>query len=104
MQNRRVEIIYMNWLLDGSHNVFIGRSVDIAALYAHAGEPGTKRPVVVLATVRICGVVERSTTKLAGLDDQHIIEHAPLLQIAEKPRARLVDLRSKLSVIGHVAM
>ena len=103
MQNRRVEIIDMNWLLDGSHAVFIGRSVDIAALDARAGEPGTKRPVVVLATGRICGVVERSTTELAGPDDQHIVEHAPLLQIAEQSRDRLVDLRSEPPVIGHVA-
>ena len=42
VQNRRVKIIHVNRLLHGSHTMFIGRTVDVAALDSRKTAKGSE--------------------------------------------------------------
>ena len=104
VQDRGVEVVDVDRLLDRADAVFVGGAVDEAALDAGAGQPGRERPVVMFAPRGIGRVVERRAAELGGPDDQHIVQHAALLQVLQQPGDRLIDLRRQSAVVGHVAV
>jgi hypothetical protein len=55
-QDRGVEIVNVNLVLNRSETKFVGRAVDVATFDAAAGEPGGEAVMIVVATVNFAGV------------------------------------------------
>jgi len=60
--------------------------VNRGRLDAAAGEPPAKRPAKVIPAIRACGVAlpERRPAELAAPDDQCVLQHAAILQVAHQ--------------------
>ena len=74
LQDRGVEIVNVNGLLHGFHAVFVGGTVDDAALHPGPRKPGTERPIVVLPPRVFDGIIEWRSAEFGGPHDQYIVE------------------------------
>ena len=77
-----MEVVDMNRIHGGLHSVFVGGAVDDAGFYACACEPGTEGPWMVFTAFGFGGVVKWGSAEFGGPDDECILEHAALLEIA----------------------
>ena len=59
VQDRRVQIVDVDLVLDGGEAELVGRAVDVPALDAAAGQPHREAVVVVVAAVDLAGVRAR---------------------------------------------
>ena len=104
VQNGGVEIVDVDGPLDGAQAVLVGGTVDDAALYARAREPRAEGPRMMLAALRVGGVVERRAAKLGGPHDERVVEHSALLEVAQQGGDGLVHVFGESLVGQHVAV
>src|ERR1051326_764885 len=96
MKDGRVEIAVIVAILDRFEAELVGGAVDGAALDAAAGQPDGVAARVVIAAGRV--LRPRAATELAAPDDQRLVQHPALLEVADESRDRLVDLAAKWRV------
>ena len=68
VKHRRVKIVHKYFIFDGMVAVIVGRTMNVAALDAAAGQPNGKAERIVIAAVAALG--HRRATKLAGPQDE----------------------------------
>ena len=56
VQDRRVQIVDVDVVLDGREAELVGGAVDVAALHAAAGQPHREAVVIVVAAVDLAGI------------------------------------------------
>ena len=74
MQNRGVQIMNGDWILDRTETKFVGGSIDAPLLDPSTGHPKRKSPVVVVPALTGTRTIlphldRRSPSKLAGAKD-----------------------------------
>ena len=106
VQDRGVQVVDVDRVLDGLEAELVGRAVDVAALDAAAGQPHREAVVVVVAAVDLAGVGarvrqldRRRAAELAAPDHQRVVEQAALLQVGEQRGDGLVALAGQLAVV-----
>ena len=72
VENRRPQIVDRRAVLYGMVAVFVGRTIDYAVPHSTTGKPDAEAERVVVATVTPLG--ERRTAKLAGPDDERLVQ------------------------------
>ena len=55
VQDRRVEVVDVDFVLDGSEAELVGGSVGRASLHAGSGEPGGEAEMIVVSTIASLG-------------------------------------------------
>ena len=88
VQDRRVEVVDVDFVLNGFVAVIVGQAVGEAALHAAAGHPHGEGFVVVVAPIVALRV--RGAAKFAAPDHQRVLEQPALLEIGEQRGDRLV--------------
>ena len=88
MQQRGVEIVNFDDILDGVVAKFVGRAIGNATFDAAAAEPGGKALHVVVAAGRLG---HWRAAKFTGPDDEGVVQHATVLEISHESGARLID-------------
>ena len=81
MQDGRVQVVDVDFLLDRGEAELVGRSVCQAALDAAAGQPDAEAVVVVVAAV--APLARGRAAEFAAPEDQRVIEQTELLQVAQ---------------------
>jgi phytoene dehydrogenase-like protein len=82
MQNRRVQVVHRDDFLDGAVTELVGRAVGHAAAHAAACHPDGEALRIVVAT--IATLRERRAPKLAGPQQQRVIEEPARLEVADE--------------------
>ena len=103
VQNRGVQVVDVDGLLDGRVAELVGGAVDLAALDAAAGEPDRKAPVVVVAAHARLAAREldgRRAAELAAADHQRLLEQPALLEVGQQRRDGLVALLAERAVVS----
>ena len=97
VQNRGVQVVDVDAVLDGLEAEVVGRAVDVAAAHAAAGQPHREAVVIVVAAVDLAGVRallrqfdRRRAAELAAPDDERFVQQAALLEIDQQCADRLV--------------
>ena len=94
MQNRGLEIVDVDFVVNGIKADIIGGSVGDTGFNASSSHPSGKGVGVMVTTpcfaVLHVALEERSTTEFATPDDEGFIEHTALLKIADETCAGLV--------------
>ena len=99
VQDRRVEIVDRDDVLDAAAAQFVGGPVADAPLHAGPHHPGGEGVGVVIAA-SLALLAGGHPTELRAPDHEHFVEHAPLLEIGEQAGRRLVEDRQVPVVIG----
>ncbi|MFT5108198.1 MAG: hypothetical protein ACI9UA_003841 [Pseudoalteromonas tetraodonis] len=89
VQDRRMQVVYANAILDGLISELVARAILHAAFDAAASHPHREDMRVVipaLAVLRIGGA-----TELTAPHDEHLVEHPTSLQVGEQSADRLID-------------
>ena len=90
-EDRGVEVVDVDGVLDDVVAEVVGLAVDDAGLDAAAGHPHGEAAAVVVAAVVVAGqralAVDRPA-ELAAPDDQRVVEQAALLQVVDRARRR----------------
>lgn len=95
MQQGRIEIVDMNGVFCDVVTEVVGGAVLYAAPYTSPSHPHGKAFGVVIAAVvlsRQSPLAVNSTAELATPHDEGLIEQSSLLEIANQPRTRLIDI------------
>ena len=100
MQHRSVQVMHVDRLLDGPITELVGRSINRSPFRAAAGQPASEPVMVVVAAVQGGILGGRSAAELAAPLNERLVEQAPLFQVAQKGRDRLVPLPGQLAVFG----
>src|SRR3954453_23175903 len=84
-EDRRVEVVDVDAVLDRAVAELVGRPVREPALDAPAGHPRAEPAAVVVATGlgRAVGVAGDGAAELAAPDHQRVLEHPALLEVLE---------------------
>ena len=94
MQDRGVQVMEIDRVLDGVVTVVIGTAVLDPSLDATSSHPESESPRVVVAAPSLRGHFgARATTELAAPDDERLVEQAAAFQVREQPGYRLVDFQ-----------
>ena len=72
MQERRIQIVYVYWIFGYIESEVVGRSVDVAAFDAAAGEPHGEGSVVMIAAIVALG--HWSASEFAAPNHERIFE------------------------------
>ena len=81
----RVQVVPIEWVLDGPHADFVGGSVGESVLKAGSGEPDREAILIVvpaLADLVRRRLRERGSTELAGEEEQGVVEQSALAEVA----------------------
>ena len=97
MQDRRVQVMHMDRVLNGSQTDGIGRSVSQAAAHARSRQPDGIAPGIVIASLTL--FAHRHPSELATPDHQRVVEQPALPQIAQQTGDRLIGLATHRRVI-----
>ena len=89
VQDRGVEVVDLDLVLDGVVAVVVGGAVDGAAFDPAAGQPDGEAVGVVVAAVG--SLRHRGAAEFAAPDDQGRVEQAARLEVLEQAGDRLVD-------------
>ncbi len=88
-QERGVQVVYVDLVLDGLEAEFVGGAVHLAAFDAASGEPHAEAVMIVIASVHFSRVGAclrqfdgRRAAEFATPHDQRFVEQAALLEIA----------------------
>ena len=96
MQDRGLEVVDVDFVVNGIKADIIGSSVGDAGFNASSSHPSGKGVGVMVTTpafaVLHVALEKRSTTEFAAPDDEGFIEHAALLEIADETCAGLVGI------------
>lgn len=94
MQDGRMQVMYMNLVVDGSESKLVRLPVRHSALDSGPREPHGEAVMIVVAAVAIFR--SRSSSELTSPHDQRIFQQATLLEIIEQCRRRLIDIMAQL--------
>lgn len=94
MQDRRVQIVEVDLVLDAVVAVFIRLTVGLACLGTSAGEPHRESVRVVVPAVRVLG--RRRAPELSTPDHKRLVKQASRLEVLEQARNGPVHLRAHL--------
>ena len=85
-----MQIVHMDFLLDGLEAEFVSRAVNISATDAAACQPRREAVMVVVAAVNLAFVGSRRrqfdsrrSAELAAADDERLLQQATLLEILQ---------------------
>jgi len=88
VQNRRVQIVDVDFAFRRRETELVRRAVHVAASYAAAGQPHREAVIVVVAAIDFAGVgtgrgqLDRGrAAKFTAPNHQRVLQHAALLQI-----------------------
>ena len=101
MQNRRVQVVYVDRFFGDLRAQVIGRSVNVSPLDHPTGKPTGEGSVVMVAPG--AGTV-RCATELRTPDQERVVEEAALFQISNQATNGLVDLPGERFVALDVAV
>src|SRR5260370_40896031 len=97
MQDRRVQIVNMNFVLDGREAEFVGGAVDVASFDSASRKPKRKAVMVVIPAVHLARIRarrrqfnDRSTPEFAAPNYERIFQHPSLLEVRQERRDSLV--------------
>src|SRR6516225_10070485 len=96
MEDRRLEVMDLDRILDGFGAEFVRRPINCAAFDSAPGEPDAEPFIVVIASgiVVAVPVARDGATKFAAPDHERAVEQPALFQIGEQAGCRLVYFRS----------
>src|SRR6516225_1638840 len=97
MQNRGVQVMDVNFIVNGGIAEIVCSADHLAAFDSSAGHPGAEASRTVIATFAVLS--GGSSTKFAGPNDQSIIQQPPTLQICEQGGDGLVRLAAMERVV-----
>ena len=97
MQHRRVHVVHLEFVLDGTIAELIRRTVGDARPNPAARHPDRITVRVVVAT--IAALRERRAAKLAGPNHERLLQQAARLEVAQEPCNRLVGGASVVAVV-----
>src|SRR5205823_4540958 len=97
-EDRRVEVVDVQPILDGMEAELVRRADRLAAADSPARHPHRESGRVVIAPVAFFAL--RRATELATPDDQRVLEHAARLEILQQPGDRLVGRATELAVVA----
>ncbi len=95
VKNGGVEVAHGDFVFDNVVGVFVGLAVGDSAFDSAACHPGGEATGVVIATVLITGEIALAVggaSEFAGEDDEGVIEHAALFEVAQETGARLINV------------
>ena len=95
MQDRRVEVVDVNWIADDVVAEVVGLAVGDPRLDAAAGHPDREAARVMITAVVRGGQVSLAidrASELAAPDDQRVVEQPAPLQVENQGGTRLVDV------------
>ena len=95
MKQSCVEVVDVYWIFGYVESEVVGRSVDVAAFDAAAGEPHGEGVRVVIAAIS-AALGHGGATEFAAEDDEGVFEHAALFEILDEGSAGLVDVLAVL--------
>ena len=101
MQDRSVQIVDVDSVLDSVHAELISRSVHRSSLRPAAREEHREAGVVMVAAdllFVLVGLSVRSTAEFAAPDDQRVVQHASLFQVGDQRSRCFVTVRTKFSM------
>ena len=105
VQQRGVQVMDVDLILLRPETELVGRSVDVAALCAAAGQPHGEAVRIVVATV-LAGIRtegaqlhNRRAPELAAPDHEGVVQHTALLEVGEQSGDRLIALPRQLAVV-----
>ena len=102
VEDRRVEVVDVDDVLDRVVAEVVGLAVADAALDAAARHPDREALDVVVTAVALG---HRRATELAAPDDERFVEHPALLEVRDQGSARLIDfLRDPRDAVSHAAV
>ena len=88
--DRGMQVMHMDFILDGLETKFVRRAVDVAAANSAASHPHGEAPVIVVSTVDLAGVAarlwkldNRSTTKFSTPNDERFFQQPALFQVCQ---------------------
>src|SRR5262245_31958749 len=106
LEDRGVEIMNMNGILNRSKPEFISGPVNIAAADAAAGHPHRKPVMIVVTAVDFSGIGAGSgklnsgcASKFTAPNHEGVVKHAALLEIRQQGADRLVAFKGELAVV-----
>ena len=101
-EHRGVQVVDIDDVLDGVVAKFVGGAVGRAGLDAAAGEEDRVTGDVVVAAGALA---HRGTAEFAAPEDERVVEHAALLEVADEGAGRLVDVfRAHLHAVIQAAV
>ena len=100
MQNCRVQVVHVDFVLHGVIAEFVGLAVRDARLDSATGQPDREAVRVVISTV--FALRERSSAKLAAPPDDRVVEQSAFLQILQQSSDRLIRRAGMIGVLRHV--
>ena len=103
MQNRGMQVMRGNWVLNSFETEVIGCPVDRAFFYSTTGHPKRKAPVIVITALAGSGSVlahfdRWSSPEFARTQDQSLIQQSALFQIDDQCG------QSRIALAGQSAM
>src|SRR4051794_8913291 len=93
VQDRGVEVVDVNRIAHDVVAVIVGFAVNVTGLDAATGQPYRKATAMMIAAIILLQAsltIDRSA-KLAGPDDERVVEQASLFQIEDQSGLRLID-------------
>ena len=106
VQDRRVKIVNVNFVLDGFVSELVGGSVNRSAFHASAGHPHGEAVVVVVPPVDLAGVGallrqlnRRRPTELTSPQNESVLEQTPLFEVADQSRDRHVTFPGESTMV-----
>ena len=98
MQDRRLQVMHVDRLIDDMEPKVIGRSIAEAPLHPAAGQPHRVRLRMMIATEASaeCGIVldHRRASELATPDDERLVEQAASLEVRHQRSRCLITCHS----------
>src|SRR5207245_1506446 len=88
VQNRGVQVVDMDFVLDGVPAVIVGGAVRQAAAHPPAGEPHGESEGMMLAAIR--ALRRRRAAEFAAPDDERFIEQSARFQILQQTGDRFI--------------
>jgi len=92
-----VQVVHVQAILDRPQPELVGRADRLTATDAAPRHPHREPGRVVIAAIPLLG--HRRATEFATPDDERLVEHPALLEVAEQRGDRLVGLLAQLGVI-----
>ena len=103
MQNCRVEVVHVDFVLDGMMPELVGRTVGESGFHATTGQPRCEAARIVVSTGPVLFGVGRPT-EFATPPDDRVVEQAALFEISQQARDRQIDRLRVIGVLRHVAV
>ena len=99
-----MQIVDVDFVFDDFLAELVGGAIDLATLDAAAGHPCAEGLMMVVAARFAAGaaIVARGAAKFAAPDDERVVQHAALLEVAEERADGLIS-SSVCSVMARKA-